>query len=118
MKFCQPHWEKLREAIKARGLWQLVASSGKEVVDRLKKDGFDPLMAAHNMIVGRTLDVAGLGPMTSRPDGSEWCPLCYLQQNCPCGLPGCAARFEEWIDGASNGAREEAVRLGLVGTAS
>lgn len=84
MQFCKDHWEKLREAIKARNLWQFVAKSGEELVGRYKKEENnevtipDPLMTAHNMILSRA---ARKSPyiLFLKEDGSHWCPLCDVR---------------------------------------
>lgn len=69
MQFCRAHWDMLRAAIEARGLSGLVAKDGRAACENMKaelqgradKSNFDPLMGAHNMIVGRAL---GLAPGT------------------------------------------------------
>lgn len=68
MKICAPHWEKLREAIKSRGLWPLVARNGQEAmqrtVDELEgtedKATYDPLMNCVWMIYGKATEFGGL----------------------------------------------------------
>jgi hypothetical protein len=128
MKFCTRHWEALRTAIKDRGLDGLVAKSGEEVVKRLSKeldDGeshkstFEPLMGAHNAIVMRALDIVGLNLMARNDDGSDRCPICYLQASHDegCKEEGCKHSFEPWIVYAADDARKEAVRLGLMAEA-
>lgn len=117
MQFCTPHWDKLKEKIKERGMWSLVSQGGEqahakivsEVEEGSKKENFDPLMAAHNMIVSNALTCAGIEVLAQ-----EGCPLCYLQNNCPCGQPDCKEKFESWLDRAADGAREGAVKLGLL----
>jgi hypothetical protein len=79
MRFCQPHWDQLRDAIAKRGLAHLVARHGAELVERLErqsedgvvtKDTYDPLMDAHNMIVARVFERA---PHILTGD---FCPVC------------------------------------------
>ncbi|HXN30594.1 MAG TPA: hypothetical protein VN894_01985 [Polyangiaceae bacterium] len=128
MKFCVPHWEKLRANIKERGLFDLVAKSGEEIHGRMvaelesgpTKTTFDPLMGAHNMIVRRVLDTVGLDLMLSNEDGSEKCPICYIAAGhaAQCKDPTCkvdAAWYERWLGLAADDALTEAKRLGLVG---
>lgn len=116
MKMCQRHWDLLKDAIKERGLYDLVAPDGKaamtnmasEVQSGSKVTNFDPLMAAHNDIWGHAMDLAGLAVMSPNPDGSEKCPICYCAdlhapecKDDPCPDP----RFDEWIGFAANHAK-------------
>lgn len=84
MKICQPHWGKLREAIKTRGLDHLGAQTGEEAVraavteleGRGAENDFDPLMTCNNMIFAKALEMLGLEIMMQKADGSEPCPIC------------------------------------------
>jgi hypothetical protein len=115
MRFCQPHWDQLRDAVRSRGLYDFVASSGKEAVARMAaqfedaSDGkpYDPLMAAHFMIVDRALELGGLYLMTQKEDGSEYCPLCEMEAHG--GDPA------QWIDGATDFVLAEFQDKGWVG---
>ena len=131
MKFCQPHWEKLREAIRVRGLYGLVAKSGEEAMARTvaeletasageaqRPSTFDPLMGAHWAIVNNVGDRVGiLTLMAPNEDGSERCPLCYIQteHDKACHDPSCGS-FDRWVEYAADGALAEATKLGLVGS--
>jgi hypothetical protein len=136
MQFCTAHWNKLRAAIEQRGLTGLVATSGeqaaKQMVDQLEekkvtKQNFDPLMAAHNMIFSRAMDMVGLALMVDDEDGTPRCPICFVkrahdEQVPKCEEPGCLWNTQEgvdayWIAGPADAVREEAVRLGLVASA-
>jgi hypothetical protein len=111
MRFCADHWASLRAAIDERGLDHLISDGGPELmrrtVDQLKGDdslnSFDPLMAAHNMILSNVINAAGLVIFTPNPDGSERCPLCYLNQNCNCPEENCA---DKWVDFAADGVKK------------
>lgn len=125
MKFCMPHWEELRAAIKARGLDSLVSKGGEQAIAKLTseldkgeatKDTFDPLMGAHNAILTRALDMVGLELMSPNEDGSERCPLCFLISKCECTL-GEGCHFKHWIPSVADFMLEEAKRYGLVGAA-
>ena len=109
MQFCQPHWDRLRQEIKSHGVWDLVSVSGEEavgkLVDELKGkeptlEGYDPLMAAHNMITSRALECGGLYLLTG-----DYCPLCEVTK---ASKPEVA---EGWIRGASKAAVDYAVEL-------
>jgi hypothetical protein len=123
MKFCMPHWNELREKVVAHGMESLIAKSGEDIHARMvaaieggpKPTTFDPLMAAHNAILIRALDTAGLAVMAPNEDGSERCPLCFLIANCPCGR-GDACPIRTWTTGATDAMKVEAIRFGLIGS--
>jgi hypothetical protein len=127
MRMCQEHWTKLKTAISERGLDGLVAKTGEQAAaqamsslkDGTTKTNFDPLMAAHNMILSRALDTAGLELMAQNDDGSDRCPLCFLNaaHEAGCKEPDCTWTYDlTWIPGPADAALAEARRLGLVGT--
>lgn len=105
MKFCQAHWDRLREAIAAEGLSDLVAPDGEtaiaQIVNALESEettvaNFDPLMAAHWAIIGR------IGDVDPRVVLIEGCPLCWVQDehDAHCETAGCEVTrqtFEDWI---------------------
>lgn len=101
MKFCQDHWNNLREAISARGLDHLVARSGEEAIQRAEQEinntatdaNYDPLMSAHWMIMGNALQGSGLYLMTG-----DYCPLCEVNKY--------GGSDQEWIDGATDAVLE------------
>lgn len=120
MRMCQTHWDKLRGALRLRGLYDLVAKDGAQAARDLADGRPDPLMSAHNAIVGNALGLVGLAAMAPNDDGTERCPLCYLKQlslaspKCECGDLACAPesraeRFEGWIDRAAD---DELQRVG------
>ena len=97
MRFCQAHWDRLREEIRAQGLDHLVSSSGEEEAARLASSindidkaavNFDPLMWAYFAIWSAFIEDAGVGGLTF--DG---CPLCVVCEQAP-ELDG------EWLRGA------------------
>lgn len=109
MKFCQPHWEKLKKAIEVRGL--PIAKDGQEVVKKMSgpatKGNFEALMGAHNVIVANAMQLVGSVILFDNQDGSERCPICYLksrehEKDCP----ESAKPFEGWIENAANGMAE------------
>lgn len=111
MQFCDNHWSALRAAIDKRGLSDLVASSGQEVSLRMRGDGFDPLMGAHNLIVTNLIRVAGIGLMSI-----EGCPICEgnAAHDEGCSDPNCRPNwYDAWIDNAADDALTEARRRGL-----
>src|SRR5579859_4119178 len=94
MRFCDPHWKKLRAAFKERGLDKYVAKDGAQAALDLIEGKPDPLMAAHNAILSNVMDRVGLEVMMPNEDGTERCPLCYIQKlaresACTCGDPKC-----------------------------
>src|SRR5512138_3437959 len=89
VKFCQSHWDKLRAAIDARGLSRFIAKDGTEALRRTTieleqqksvRESWDPLMSAHWAIVNNAMSStpAGLALMAPNEDGSDRCPLCYI----------------------------------------
>lgn len=65
MRFCEEHWDALRERISARGLDHLVAADAPVAARQMKDQvesgevslrNFDPLMAAHWAIVNNAMD--------------------------------------------------------------
>lgn len=116
MQFCKLHWEKLREAIKARGLDDLVPKNGADAKNRLIAEtqgarnmaSFDPLMSAHNNIIGNALKRDGLIPTAQMMMGDN-CPLCMLnaaasEHQKRCTTPGCTVvpSYDKWIDNAAD----------------
>lgn len=114
MRICQPHWNRLREALALRGLSHLGAKTPQEafaaVVTELEGRGaendFDPLLLCNNMIFSEGLRRCGLVLMDPQPDDTHLCPICESQRQ----------YGEWWINGPADAALEEARRLGLVPT--
>lgn len=104
---CLPHWGALRDGVKSRGMWQLVASSGAEasamMAAELKGEptGFDPLMSANWAIFAAALEFGGLAMMAG-----DHCPLCEADAH--------GGHAQEWIDGCLDAQLERARELGLV----
>lgn len=131
MKFCNSHWESLRQAIQDRGLTPLISSSGEEAAEKLADelqrgenvDNFDPLMRAHNAIWANAMSFVADGggnPLAmldpEAPDKVQ-CPICYLNDASQrhdelCKDPHCPGRGQpprkwEWmIDRAADDALE------------
>lgn len=130
MKFCQPHWDKLRVGIAEAGMDGLVAKDGVQAAAQLASgiqsgstaSNFDPLMAAHNMILSNAMNLLGQEALVLFTDDDQGpkCPLCYLTKIHleRCTEPGCPLKdHDHWIGFAIRDAKAEAVRLGLVGAA-
>ena len=124
MKMCERHWGMLRAAIDRRGLTGLVAKSGEQACSNVAADlqgtknpraTFDPLMDAHFAIVNQVMGRVGLAVMAPNDDGSERCPLCFIQEthDKECQDPRCGS-FDKWIDCASDDSLARAKELGLV----
>lgn len=138
MKFCQPHWDQLRQKVDARGLTSLIADTGeqaaKNIVRELEEgertiDTFDPLMGAHNAIWGNAMRIAQetyqsspLAMLAGDPQHPEWeCPVCFLNwlhadHIANCKQPGCdypkEADYAWMLDRAVDEQAEEWKRLG------
>lgn len=125
MKFCQHHWDMLRQAIKDRGMESLVPTSGAEAEARMAEvaagnaSAFDPLMACHWMIVNRAVEFGGLYLIMAKPDGGDFCPVCEaMEHTAPVdseGKPWTKADTEShWINGPADCALSEARKLHLI----
>lgn len=118
MKFCQPHWDELREAILDHGLGHLIAANGREAASRTKAElegkatvaDFDPLIAAHNMIWKRALQTLGLGIMVG-----DLCPVCELLKVTPPPPAGhrYATNDEYFIQGPADAVLETCKEMGI-----
>jgi hypothetical protein len=112
MRMCQEHWEALKLAIEERGMDHLIAKDGARAAQNLAQEleggrtiaNFDPLMGAHNAILGNALGFGGLAVMAPNDDGSERCPLCFLNlmHREHCEQPGCDFMFDGWINRAAD----------------
>lgn len=114
VKLCMTHWELLRIAIDERGLKRFIAKDAASAVQRMKReiegtagpDDYDPLMAANNLIWGNALEICGLEIMQNNADGSERCPLCWMneQHKATCKEENCTFTFDIWITRAADDA--------------
>lgn len=131
MKMCMDHWTRLRASIDARGLSSLIADNGEKAAANLVSelnegrtlDNYDPLMAAHNALVGNCLETIGkgMGPgavmhVMQAAEPPDSCPLCFLNRAanaqrgpdgrcmCGCGDPRVAPEdmYDEWLDRAAD----------------
>jgi len=138
VKFCDEHWERLKDAIRQAGLWSLVSEDGEHAARKLQSemsdgstvDNFDPLMAAHNLIFGCALEMIHtqydqnlLMLMAGSAEHPEWaCPICALNwchdehiRLCTkddCGYPKQFDWAPQTIDGAIERVLAEWRRLG------
>lgn len=132
MKFCQPHWDRLRAAIDVRGLSHLVAKDGADCAGRLQRelregkpivDEYDPLMSCHWMIFNEALRQGGMGLLGTPPEGGSYCPICEAVKatkepydELPPGAT-LQERVEKWwIDGPADAALAFCREKGLVPT--
>lgn len=128
MQICEAHWAKCRKAIEDAGLMHLVSANGEEAMQRVADQieaanegekpaasDYDPLMALSMMLMGRAMEVMGLGAMCvdetpGAPNGGHVCPLCapreafdlHMNETGRCGDPACtlvlAPGTEPWDD--------------------
>jgi hypothetical protein len=109
MNWCQPHYDKLKDAVKARGLWSLVGNGSEDLETAISGKRFDPLLGSWARINQQMLESPGF----RRPDKDTrqrilQCPCCILVED---GQPELVDR---WIDGCTDEALQYAVREGLV----
>lgn len=117
MQMCTGHWEMLKEETLSLGLGDWIATSGEtaalQQADQISRQeptrlNFDPLMDAHNMILGRTLEMIGFQALTVE----FGCPICRFNEkrtpegacactspNCHLTEPGSIPDFETWLTG-------------------
>jgi rubredoxin len=82
MKFCEPHWERLKELIKEAGLYGFVAKGGENLVERLEKEKRgefvipDPLLTCHNNLIVLAIQQGGPYLMGKDEEGKDYCPMC------------------------------------------
>lgn len=109
MKFCQDHWDRLRDKVTGAGLSALVADSGEDIARKMASeqadgrtiDNYDPLMSAHWAIVNNLMLAAG-------PDAAahvlliDGCPLCVANAAHAegCTDPDCGRLdyFDDFLD--------------------
>lgn len=111
MKFCQSHWDALREAIESRGLGHLIAANGREAAARTAAElkgtadlsDYDPLMAAHWQIVAVATEYCGFALYAG-----DVCPVCEVLKVYPPIPPGhrYATNEQYFIDGPADAALE------------
>lgn len=113
MRFCKDHWDKLRTAIKNRGLDHLGAKTTEQLhadmVDQLRgsQTDYDPLMDCYWMISNRAIEMGGLYMMTVKENGEHYCPVCEAIEK--------GGQTEQyWIDGPADAALKHAQKKGLV----
>lgn len=112
MQFCADHWTKLKAAISNRGLDHLVAKSDKEALENSvaqinnQPSVYDPLMDCHWMITNRALERGGLYLLSSKLDGTQYCPVCEALQN--------GATELNWIEGPADAAFAFCREKGLI----
>jgi hypothetical protein len=121
MKFCQPHWDRLKAEIRSHGVADFIARDGKEAMtqavgqlkgERETRQNYDPLMSAHWMIVNRALESGGLYLMVQDEHGNERCPLCELVKHAPPPPDWKGPSIDEmWIKGASKAAVDHIATL-------
>lgn len=110
-KWCQPHWDQLREAVRVRGLDKFGAQNAEEahrdMVDQAQGEEtqFDPLMGSFWRLSNAVLETAGL-----RAVGQ--CPMCILRDESDPELK----LVDDWIDGVTDSAHQYAVEQGLIKT--
>lgn len=111
MRFCLPHWDKLRAEVDKQGLGAYVSDSPSRATEQLQRkvdgedslDTFDPLMRAHMAIIAAAISIVGVTLFLDDDDGTERCPICYMQRlhDESCTNAGCDCSFEDsWITGA------------------
>lgn len=115
MKFCAPHWQKMRDAVRERDMERFIARSPEAAMRRLHDemtgtaapDDFDPLMWMNNILWSKLLELGGINLMMPNEDGSDRCPLCFMNEahKAACEVPDCTYTHDIAIDWAANAAK-------------
>lgn len=125
MQICQNHWDKLREAIVARGLGHLISPSGEKALNMVEFsnktlsdpktdffESYDPLLAANFCIWNVTVEYMGLSALQA----DSTCPLCAMDDHeRTCKNPDCLQSGDKWIEYAADGQVEVAKQKGFTG---
>lgn len=120
MKFCDDHWNMLREAIKKKGLGPFIRKSGEAViaqVERELKDEYtipDPLMSCHNRIMEVALPNAPHLLFANKESGENECALCDVKVS---GQKREIPRDDldvNWIDGCTTECRDFFIKEGFL----
>jgi hypothetical protein len=114
MKFCQPHWDRLRKEIDDRGLTHLVAGDGEKATASMVREleghpepaDYDPLMSAHWAIMTNALKMGGLYLMGQDENGKDFCPLCEADYH--------GGHAQDWLTGCCDAQLEHAREMGLI----
>lgn len=111
MKACQPHYDLIRDGVKSRGLWHLVAQSGEAASEILNNQAqgikgpaaYDPLLNATMEIYARAVECGGIYLMQG-----NYCPLCEADKHMGAG------ESQKWIDGCLDAHLKYCQENGLV----
>lgn len=114
MRICQTHWDAMRKAVEDRGMGHLGAKSGAELIaatvteleGRSQENEYDPLMACHNMVTTRALEIVGLALLNP---ATGWnCPICMIMEM---SRKACE---QDFINGPADAALKECREKGLL----
>lgn len=89
MRFCTPHLDAIKQAVRDRGLGNLMSESGEQAANKWRRiveegitiDTYEPQVIAENRIIVYAVDTFG-----QRALYIEGCPLCYINANNPDGV--------------------------------
>lgn len=119
MKFCQQHWDRLKDLIREAGLYKYVAESGEDLAKRLDREFTipDPLFSCHNNLTAFALKNGGLYLMGQDENGNDYCPMCECKK---AGIDGKLneALDEQWMKSEVNAAKNWYIEKGLLNDAN
>jgi hypothetical protein len=98
MKICDPHWTLLNASVSVAGLGSLIpddsATAMRHTIDRILTgmtiDNFDPVMVAAQFIVQAAVRTNGPAVLFD-----SRCPMCAINQDCPCPVTNCGDEFAD-----------------------
>lgn len=105
MNWCQPHYDKLKDAARTRGLWEFVGNGSDDAAAAFQGKRFDPLLSSWMAINQYMLQSPGVRGRLLM------CPCCILE------VDGQPELVDKWINGATDDAVQQAIALGMVSRA-
>lgn len=92
LALCRAHYDEVVREVHDAGLGDRVIADAREATEAANRGYPDPVYAAYHLIVRNVVAVVGL--MVAHAIAG--CPLCYLVNGCPCGLPDDQCRYRTW----------------------
>src|SRR3990167_6798335 len=110
VKFCQPHWDRLRQLVIDKGMESLISKSPEAAQSRVEEElegvataaTYDPLLSAYWMLMARALEQGGDYLLCEKPgENLEYCPMCEVEAQ---GVKqfNKEGAAESWMDGCTD----------------
>lgn len=90
MRFCQDHWDQLRQAVVKHGMGYMISATAEEAAHRTLHGPTDPLILACVMVTTQVVAIEG---------DSELCPVCVALDHWEeSGFPSITDALYHWIE--------------------